>query len=224
MPRPAPRDEEPELVTPSGAAAPALVWRLGVPRRAVSSAPVGGGMGVVEWIINAQVDAGYERVDLDDHVAQLASALGCHGPGVGMLTAAPVARHRRATDAGVIVDATVGITIPTWAATPAGTDESLEAPRLGTINIVVSVDRAMSDAALVNAVMTATEAKAQALFEHAVPGTGTATDAVCIVAPLADDGARGHEIERFGGPRSAVGAPLARAVHAAVSAGLEDAS
>jgi adenosylcobinamide amidohydrolase len=66
----------------------------------------------------------------------------------------------------------------------------------------------------VNAVMTVTEAKAQALFEAGVPGTGTASDAVCIVCR--PDGAA----EPFAGPRSRVGAPLARAVHTAVRRGV----
>ena len=68
----------------------------------------------------------------------------------------------------------------------------------------------LSDDALVNAVVTATEAKTQALLERGVPGTGTASDAVCIVCPL--DG----PTERFAGPRSVWGARLARATHAAI--------
>jgi adenosylcobinamide amidohydrolase len=69
----------------------------------------------------------------------------------------------------------------------------------------------------VNLVATATEAKTQALLEAGIPGTGTATDAVCIVSPIparADD-----ERDPFGGPRSPGGAALARAVHAAVRDG-----
>jgi adenosylcobinamide amidohydrolase len=62
--------------------------------------------------------------------------------------------------------------------------------------------------------MTATEAKTQALVEGGVPGTGTASDAVCIAGPA------NGPVEVFGGPRSAIGAPLARAVHAAVAGGI----
>jgi len=66
----------------------------------------------------------------------------------------------------------------------------------------------------VNAVMTVTEAKAQALLEMGVPGTGTASDAVCVAcAPYGT-------VETFAGPRSRIGAPLARAVHAAVRHGV----
>src|SRR5438874_2480696 len=67
---------------------------------------------------------------------------------------------------------------------------------VGTINVVVVVPERLSDAALVNAVATATEAKAQALHDLGHDATGTATDAVCILCP--DEG-RPHD---FGGPRS----------------------
>ncbi len=85
--------------------------------------------------------------------------------------------------------------------------------RPGTINIIVSVPVPLGDAALVNAVITATEAKTQALLEAGVRATGTASDAVCVAAPAAG------EQEDFAGPRSVWGARIARAVHAAVQAG-----
>jgi adenosylcobinamide amidohydrolase len=128
-----------------------------------------------------------------------------------MLTAVPVARATTAEHGGVRVTATVGVRLPTWAAD----DDAVALPwRPGTINVVAELPVRLMDAALVNAVITVTEAKTQALLEHGVPGTGTATDAVCITCEVDRD------TERFGGPRSTVGAALARAVHAAVSAGL----
>jgi len=88
----------------------------------------------------------------------------------------------------------------------------------GTINIVAFMPRPLTDGALVNLVATATEAKTQALLDLGVPGTGTATDAVCIACPpVADE--LGPDVELFGGPRSMTGAALARAVHEAVSIG-----
>jgi adenosylcobinamide amidohydrolase len=70
----------------------------------------------------------------------------------------------------------------------------------------------LDDAALVNALSTATEAKAQALFDAGIKGTGTASDAVAVCCPTGGG-------ERYGGPRSAWGSRLARAVHAAVLTG-----
>ena len=111
--------------------------------------------------------------------------------------------------------ATVGLRVPTWAAAPAGpADPELTATwRPGTINIIVSVPVPLRDAAYVNAVMTATEAKTQAVLEAGFRATGTASDAICVAAPAAG-GAR----RDFAGPRSLWGARIARAVHSAVYA------
>ncbi|NDU71566.1 adenosylcobinamide amidohydrolase [Actinomadura sp. DSM 109109] len=191
----------------------------------ISSAMLGGGIGPGRWVLNAQVPGAYARTDPVAHLAELAAASGLEGPGVGMLTAASVARTVRRDGEGVSVSATVGLRVPTWAAAPAGTADPELAPldgdgppawTPGTINIVVAVPVAMSDAALVNAVMTATEAKAQALLEAGFPCTGTASDALCVAAPA------GGAPEVFAGPRSTWGARIARTVHAAVRAGALD--
>ena len=71
----------------------------------------------------------------------------------------------------------------------------------------------LTDAALLNALCTATEAKTQALVEASVPGSGTASDAVTVACPATGPA------EPFGGPRSPWGARLARAVHSAVLEG-----
>jgi len=67
----------------------------------------------------------------------------------------------------------------------------------------------------VNAVVTATEAKTQALAARGVQGTGTATDAVTIVWPP------GIAAEQFAGPRSRWGWRIGQAVYRAVSAGIK---
>jgi adenosylcobinamide amidohydrolase len=204
-----------------------LLWEFGPGRRMISSAMLGGGIGPGEWVLNAQVARDYRRMDPVDHLRELAPP----GPGVGMLTAAVVDRYVRRADGGAQAVATVGLRVPTWAASPEGTadpelhpaDDRLEevavaAPRPapGTINIIVAVPVAMTDAALVNTVMTVTEAKTQALSEAGFPGTGTASDAVCVAVR------RDGPAELFGGPRSEWGARVARAVHAAVLAGARD--
>jgi adenosylcobinamide amidohydrolase len=113
-------------------------------------------------------------------------------------------------DNGVSALATVGLGHPTLAAAP----PEAHAPSLvGTINIVVFLPERLSDGALVNAVATATEAKAQAVAELGINATGTATDALCLACP--DEGGS----HSFGGPRSVWGSRLARAVHTAVLAG-----
>jgi len=193
-----------------GRSFPVLVWRGAAPLRVAASAPHGGGLGTRRWILNAQVPVSYGRRDPDHHLAKLGVSLGLAGRGVGMLTAADVRGVCVSHDDGVEAAATVGLGHPTWAAAD---DPAAPVSLVGTINVVVLLPERLSDAALVNAVATATEAKAQALWECGVAGTGTATDAVCVAC--AGDGPP----HAFGGPRSVWGARLARAVRAAVAEG-----
>jgi adenosylcobinamide hydrolase len=228
---------------------PALVWQWPEPMWAVASGPLGGGIGVRRWVVNAQVPHRYARCDPDLHLAEIAAGFGLAGPGAGMLTAADVGAPSRGRDDGVEVLATVGLGYPILAAAPpeeaptappeeAPTAPPEEAPAAppeeapavppdqrmtrpdetrpappGTINIVAVLPERLSDAALVNAVVTLTEAKTQALFDAGLDATGTATDAVCILCPTTGP------IAAFGGPRSPVGSRLARAVYAAVLEG-----
>jgi adenosylcobinamide amidohydrolase len=192
---------------------PAACWRPGPGYRMISSGVLGGGIGPREWVLNAQVPSDYARTDPVSHLVELAARFGLAGPGAGMLTAASVVHL--VTDAvdGVEAAVTAGLRMPTWAAMPAGAPDPHWSP--GTINIIVSVPVPLTDAALVNAVITATEAKTQAVLEAGFPGTGTATDAVCLAAPACGGG----PAEEFAGPRAVWGARIARAVYAAVLAG-----
>lgn len=192
-----------------------LSWDLPSGTAGLSSAPVGGGAVQPRWLLNIGVELDYARTDLEVHVGEVSTSLALHGPGIAMLTAADVALVRRGTCDGALVHATVGITKPTFAADPGGGWSDWAA---GTINTVVQIPVPLSPAAAVNAVMTATEAKTQALQEAGVPGTGTASDAVAILWPR--DGAQPIS---FAGPRSAWGSRIAVATHAAVSAGIPEA-
>jgi adenosylcobinamide amidohydrolase len=198
----------PEVTEVDGA--PVLVWRLDKPWLALSSAVLGGGLGERHWVVNATVSNGYERLDPDRHLTEIAATLGLSGPGLGFLTAVDVREVEQRADSGVHVSVTTGIGAhPTWAAAPAAVPEPV-----GTINAICWLPRRLSEAALVNGIATVAEAKAQALFEAGVPGTGTPTDAVALLCPPAGDP------EPFGGPRSLIGGALARAVHGAILARL----
>ena len=188
-----------------------MVWQWTTPVTTLSSAVVGGGLNHPEWLTNIGVPLDYDRTDLSDHAAQTAAGLGLGGTGVALFTAADLSRFRRGTCDGVVSHATVGITNPTWAADPTARPARWTP---GTINIVIQLPTGLDVSAAVNAVMTATEAKTQALHELDVPGTGTASDAVVIVWPTHAHG------ERFAGPRSMWGARIAQATHAAVRAGI----
>lgn len=192
-----------------------LAWRLREPMLAASTAPVGGGIGIRNWVVNMQVPNGYARHDIEDHVAEVAQALRLTGPGVGMLTAADVDRAVVCDDEpGVRVEATVGLSSPMWAAAPQGAlAERAWLP--GTINVIAFVPVRHADAALANLLCTVTEAKVQALADGAIQGTGTASDAVTVLCPASGPA------EPFGGPRSIWGARIARAVYAALRSGMK---
>ncbi|MXZ69031.1 MAG: adenosylcobinamide amidohydrolase [Acidimicrobiia bacterium] len=203
---------DPVLVPATSEHRGVLVWRWGTLVSVLSSAPVGGGPGIAEWVLNIGVGADYDRTDLSDHAGEVAAELGLLGTGVAMFTAVDLSRRQRSSSGGVVVDATVGISHPTWAAESFST----ETPAVGgTINLVVQLPVALDPGAAVNAVITATEAKTQALAAHKVPGTGTATDAVTIAWPAE------ATAERFAGPRSQWGTRIAQAVYQAVRAGAE---
>ncbi len=193
----------------------ALLWRAGPGVRMISTAVLGGGIGERGWVLNAQVAHGYRRTDPDRHLARLAEEAGLRGPGVGLMTAADVSRHGHAADGGAEAVVTAGISVRGWAASP---ENGTPLPgRPGTINIIAALPVPLTDAALVNAVTTVTEAKVQALVEAGLDCSGTPTDAVCVAARTPGPGETPHA---FAGPRSLWGARLARAVHRAVHAAL----
>jgi adenosylcobinamide amidohydrolase len=193
---------------------PMACWHPGPGYRMISSGVLGGGLGPREWVLNAQVRDGYSRMDPVEHLAGLADGLRLTGSGVGMLTAAQVTDLVQRCDEDVEAAATVGLRVPTWATDAADDRQPQPIYQPGTINILVEVPVPLSDAALVNAVTTATEAKTQAVLEAGFHATGTASDAVCVAARIC-----GPRVEEFAGPRSRYGARIARAVHAAVLAG-----
>ncbi|MFD5448293.1 adenosylcobinamide amidohydrolase [Streptomyces sp. NPDC003470] len=189
----------------------ALLWRPGPGWRMAGSAVLGGGIADCVWVLNAQVEHGYRRTDPARHLAELARAAGAEGRGMGLMTAADVREPGRARDGGAEAVVTAGVSVRGWAAAPQ--EGSPGTPGPGTINIVAALPVALSDAALVNAVITTTEAKVQALLEAGLDCSGTPTDAVCVAARAPRPGT---EVHAFAGPRSEWGARLARAVHRAV--------
>jgi adenosylcobinamide hydrolase len=193
-----------------GRRAPLLVWRLPAPRLTIASGPLGGGLGLRDWVLNATVPMSYRRDDPDAHLTELARALGLRGSGAGLMTGVDVREVVTTADEGVTAWVTVGLGLPVWAAeAPVNAKDD----HLGTINVVLDVPARLGEAALVNMVATVAEAKAQALRELNLPATGTPTDAVVVLCEA--DG----PVAEYGGPRSTWGARAARAVHRAVLQG-----
>ena len=99
---------------------PVLLWQFAEPRLCISSGPLGGGIGIRDWVVNATVPLDYHRTDPDHHLTEIGIALNLAGTGCGLLTAVDVTRHHVATDSGVDAAATIGLSSPAWAAAPDG--------------------------------------------------------------------------------------------------------
>ncbi|MFD2875687.1 adenosylcobinamide amidohydrolase [Paenibacillus rhizoplanae] len=107
----------------------------------------------------------------------------------------------------------------------AGSQRSvLAAYRPGTINIMLGIDGWLSQSAMVNAVMTATEAKAAALAdlgikdsENGLSATGTTTDAMVVAV----SGSRRYAAEHvYAGTATDLGGAIGRLVYSTVTESL----
>jgi adenosylcobinamide hydrolase len=193
-----------------------LVVNSEKPLRTLNSAPWGGGFQVSRILINRQVDKSYLCDDpLQEMDRFLLKRDFVPAECACMLTAARVA------DAGYSVGQIGDLTVCTWVTAGLGNParSGMERPDSelfpGTINTIVLIDGNPTDAAMVNAVITATEAKAAVLQDLAVTiseqsrliATGTTTDAVLIAAT-----GRGRPI-RYAGTATELGHLIGRTVY-----------
>lgn len=193
--------------------------------RLLSSGPGGDGVTAGRHVIGLRVDKGYCRDDPERDLAALARRLGI-APAegwVGLMTgvaldeAAVVVR-----ESGGLMVASI-VTVGLGNASAAGRDPwaVTERPPPGTINTIVAVGAALTLAALVNAVVTATEAKTLALVEREVRtargarASGTSSAAV-VIAALPPP----HGPLRYAGPTTTVGLLIGQTVREAVASRL----
>jgi adenosylcobinamide hydrolase len=187
-----------------------------LPLAVLSSAVVGGGLRSAHNIVNMRVDKDYDGESPEDDLAAFADSRGIGGAFVGLMTAAHtehacvVGESRGAVTVAAVVSvglsntSNAGIT-PPLAVSP------------GTINAILLVDAALTPGAMVNAVITATEAKTMTLSEWNVrtpqgdPASGTSTDAVVVACTQ-----RGSGLS-YAGPSTTVGWLVARTVRAAIT-------
>jgi adenosylcobinamide hydrolase len=197
----------------------AVVLVAEAPLRVLSSAVLGGGAGEARAVANVRVPRGFRGEDSPAVLERFVARRRLPAPVVGLLTAAATehAEAATATRSGLTALAVVTVGLSNRAA--AGRS-AVAAWAPSTINTILVVDADPAAAALVNLVITATEAKALALAEAGVRtddgalASGTSTDAVVVAAT-----GRGRA-ERFGGPVSELGATAARAVREAMVRGV----
>jgi adenosylcobinamide amidohydrolase len=185
------------------------------PLRMLSSAVLGGGFADACDIVNVHVDKDYDGDRPEDELAAYAARHGAAAGAVGLMTAAETqfAALEVAERDGRTVAAVVSMGLSNVAS--AGVTPPAPPPP-GTINAIVLVDGLLAPAAMVNAVITVTEAKALALAAWDVrtpegdPAAGTSTDSVVIACTGAGD-----ELQ-YAGTATTVGWLIARTVRDAV--------
>jgi iron complex transport system ATP-binding protein len=186
----------------------------------VSSAVVGGGFTSARAVVNLHVPKSLRLEETETQLAAFADRRRVPAPWVGLLTSAWTEKARVAEAEADGIRALAVVTVGLSNRVAAGLDRAaVWSP--STINTIVVVDAVAEAAALVNAVITATEVKTLALTSAGVRcddgrlASGTSTDAVVVAAT-----GRGPCC-RFGGPVSDLGAVVARAVREALGAGVD---
>jgi adenosylcobinamide amidohydrolase len=181
----------------------------------VSSAIYNGGFRKVKAILNVQVpeECSDRRLHANPQelVVDSAKKLGLSENFVGMITAAAVDKFALASKK----DGDVAVSVTATAVDPEGNTcshaesagETIKVEEVtGTINIMVVIDGNPTESCMVSTVLTATEAKAAALWELGIKSrysgdlaTGTITDAIIVAKTN-----RGAPII-YGGPASKLG-------------------
>lgn len=151
----------------------------------LSSSFFGGGFRRVRHILNVQVAADYCSNNPSADLRAIASRCGVTEPFVGLLTAVPLRNTCIVTAEESGLRVAVLLTAGVGNATNAGVSRPFVSGP-GTINSIVLLDARLTRAAMVNAVLTLTEAKTAVLQELGIRtpdgalATGTSTDTVTV--------------------------------------------
>ncbi|TVR79282.1 MAG: hypothetical protein EA405_13260 [Rhodospirillales bacterium] len=200
-----------------------LIAGFARPQRMLSWAPYRPGYQVatrVAWLEVRNRDLGPD-VDAAAFLAERLRARGL-GSAIGLMTSTCLADHCRATARRDGVTARCLVTLGLGNAERVGSRRPQPAgkPAVGTVNLLCHVDRALTDAALLEAVSVAVAARTAAILEASYrpagatgPATGTGTDCIVIACPA--EGAPDAPPECYAGMHTAVGEAIGAAVLAA---------
>jgi len=197
-----------------------VILRASPAWHALSSALLGGGFTDFCSLFIYHVDKNYDHPEPWHHLQEIALIERLPPPTIGLLTAASLERTQVIVlDEGEVRVCAL-VTAGVSNATSAGLTPPLRLTQAHTINIVLLVNQALSSTAMVNAVITATEAKTDTLNRLGIKtpqgevASGTSTDTVII----AHNG-KGEPL-KYAGPATLVGWLMARAVRLALSQAL----
>jgi iron complex transport system ATP-binding protein len=186
-----------------------LVVSSELPLKILSSDVNSGGFSHAKYIINHHVELDYDHNDPVADIERVLENLGIREKAVGMLTAVRMENVAVETNGPATAVVTGGVTNAI-----ASGEESTEG---GTINIILLIDANLSEAAMVNAVINATEAKTIALRDLEIKSkrsgelaTGTSTDTIAIACT-----GNGDRL-RFAGASTDIGKHIGLATRKAV--------
>lgn len=189
----------------------------------LSSAIWPGGFSQTDGFVNWRVPLNYR---CDDPVSDLQRRCGDWGfstnTTVGFLTAAKLTHASVMELEGDCFRLLCITTVGTRNAARAGLKrESYSAYAPGTINTILLLDARMTESAMVNAVITATEAKSAALHELDIRetgngqlATGTTTDAIAI--GVSQSTQWGQALHAYAGAATTIGCAIGEAVYETV--------
>jgi len=172
------------------------------------SSGIGGGWKDVEYLFNHTVSKDFERWNPTEYLKSVAERYSMKSY-FGLLTSVPMKNLAIVSVDEVTVFVTAGVKNPNEQVNLSPRRET----NTGTINIIIVVKSRMTDAAMVNTVITATEAKSSALLEMGYQFTGTCTDAVIVAKELDSQSKNYYE---YAGPSSVLGRKIWKATKRAV--------
>lgn len=183
--------------------------------RAVSSAPEGFGILDVNQVLILQVPKDYNSERPEEELKDLIKELKLGTNTIGLMTAAEIRKvltvnQQALEDLHVITIVTAGTSNALLAGEPPINSKREKWSSPGTINIIALIDKALTDGALINAVITITEAKGVALRKLGFDAGGTTTDSIVIACPT-----EGEKL-KYAGTGTKVGILLSQAVRDAV--------
>ncbi|MDU9375949.1 hypothetical protein McpSp1_05290 [Methanocorpusculaceae archaeon Sp1] len=164
--------------------------------RAASSG-VDGGIADVRTVLNVTVPRNFSG-DASREIDRISNEQGFLQPQFGLLTAVPITNLCIAKYDYITVFVTAGVS-----------DNNR------TINIIITSNRPLSDAALLGAMTTATEVKMQVLADRKLPSGASPTDAVVVAAEKSRSAP-----EMFAGILTETGERIAKAVRQALTEAL----
>jgi iron complex transport system ATP-binding protein len=189
------------------------------PLTVLSSAVVGGGVARVRYLLNRHVHRDYDCLDPVADLVTFARSQGITEAFVGLMTAVALQKARTSTRRAATLTVAAVVTAGTSNATAPGLSPPAR-PASGTINMILLIDACLAPAAMVHAVITATEVKTHVLMAHGVrtpegdAATGTSTDAMAVACT--DSGTS----LVYAGPVTLVGWLIGRCVRTALEAAL----